>query len=307
MKLSIMRGPPPKAATGGSSPSRTIIELESYTVSLFVKNNTTITGSFYLRKRDNINAVYIGITASMSSRISASFTLNDDTDLRIVVSGSSSGYNFDISQVQIELGTTATAYEPYTAETHTHNYSSTVYGGVDDFVSGEGSSKFAIKTLTGAEGINWTLSGTQTLYIDTALLPDVRVGTSRIYGVCSACPSIKASTGEMYINNAYMDKPSSSSRGIEFKQVVDYWGLEEATSTALNAKLAELYANGTPVQICYELATATPITNTPEDISLLKGVNVVSTDGDSLELKYSADIKAYIDSKLAQMLPTLMS
>jgi hypothetical protein len=109
------------------------------TVSLFVKNNTTIVGSCYLRKRGNVNVVNIPISASMSSKISASFTLTDDTNLRLVISGSSSGYSYDISQVQIETGTTATSYAPYTGTTYPIAFPSeagTVYGGELDVTSG---------------------------------------------------------------------------------------------------------------------------------------------------------------------------
>jgi len=38
---------------------------------------------------------------------------------------------------QIEYGESVTEFEPYTAETNTHQYSETIYGGVDDFVNGE--------------------------------------------------------------------------------------------------------------------------------------------------------------------------
>ena len=55
----------------------------------------------------------------------------------------------------------------------------------------------------------------------------------------------------------------------------------------------------TGAEVVYRLSTPTIIQTSAEDISLLKGTNVVSTDGDDMEMKYSADIKAYIDSKLA--------
>jgi hypothetical protein len=52
----------------------------------------------------------------------------------------------------------------------------------------------------------------------------------------------------------------------------------------------DVYAPGTTpttgAEVCYNLATPTEITLTPEEIALLKGTNVLSTDGDSIELKY---------------------
>jgi hypothetical protein len=47
------------------------------------------------------------------------------------------------------------------------------------------------------------------------------------------------------------------------------------------------------------IQTPIEITLTAEQISLLKGNNVVSTDGDNIILKYSADIKAWVDNQLS--------
>ena len=44
--------------------------------------------------------------------------------------------NSEVDTLQIELGTTATAYEPYNGHTHTTDLGRTVYGGSVDFVSG---------------------------------------------------------------------------------------------------------------------------------------------------------------------------
>lgn len=123
-----------------------------------------------------------------------------------------------------EASVTRTAGED--VETKTHQYSETIYGGVDDFVSGEGKNEWGhIASYNGET------------------LPGEWISDRDVYA-----PNTSPTTG---------------------------------------------------AEVVYKLATPTTITNTPEDISLLKGVNVLSTDGDSLELKYSADIKAYIDSKLA--------
>lgn len=51
-------------------------------------------------------------------------------------------------------------------------------------------------------------------------------------------------------------------------------------------------------QIVYELATPQEITLTPETIELLKGMNVLWANGDSVKLVYSADIKSYIAEQL---------
>ena len=51
---------------------------------------------------------------------------------------------------------------------------------------------------------------------------------------------------------------------------------------ALNDYLAAQYAAGTPVQLCYKLATPTPFTATgAQPIPALAGVNTVLTEADS--------------------------
>jgi hypothetical protein len=46
--------------------------------------------------------------------------------------------------------------------------------------------------------------------------------------------------------------------------------------------------------LCYELATPTESTFTPQSISLNKGENVISTDGDNVELKYSVSLDSLL-------------
>lgn len=50
----------------------------------------------------------------------------------------SSGDTFSYNDIQLEAGSTATAYEPYTATTHTIALGQTVYGGEVDVISGQG-------------------------------------------------------------------------------------------------------------------------------------------------------------------------
>lgn len=163
-------------------------------------------------------------------------------------------------------------------ETHTHTYASTVYGGVDDFVSGEGSSTMAMVDLG---DITFGRHTTGNFF---ATLSDAPSTTAEALCSIYKYVGIVSSIADLTTDQAFALQPANN-------RII----VRDTTYTSADA----FNASTSGVQLCYELATPTPITNTPEDISLLKGVNVVSTDGDSLELKYSADIKAYIDSKLA--------
>ena len=58
----------------------------------------------------------------------------------------------------------------------------------------------------------------------------------------------------------------------------------------LKSYLAAQYAAGTPVQICYKLATPVPFTATgAQPIPALAGVNTVLTDADSATVTGRAD------------------
>ena len=64
------------------------------------------------------------------------FTLANDSDILVRIGGSSLS-QWDTTDLQIEKGSTATTYEPYTSTTHTTTYPSAIYRGSEDCVNGE--------------------------------------------------------------------------------------------------------------------------------------------------------------------------
>ena len=98
-------------------------------------------------------------------------------------------------------------------ETKTHEYSETIYGGVDDFVNGGASNEWGYIASYNGE-----------------TLPGEWISDRDVYA-----PNTSPTTG---------------------------------------------------AEVVYKLATPTTISTSAEEITLLKGTNVLSTDGDSIELKY---------------------
>ena len=76
--------------------------------------------------------------------------------------------------------------------------------------------------------------------------------------------------------------------------------------SALNGVDADTFKSAmSGVMLCYELATPTPISTTPTEISTVEGQNnVFSPDGD-VTVEYAADLKTYIDSKIAAAVAAL--
>lgn len=253
----------------------------TYTFSVDVKNNTAISGNIFLKKRNNSNIAIINVASNMDSRENYTYTISERTEMRIVVTGSTSGYNYDFKNIQIEAGSTATDYEPYNGTTYTIPFKDsqgdplTIYGGKvhirrvngvwsgeiemtrDDFDLGEGSWNYDSGNLRFYSSI----------IRDKVKLPPLNY-MSDIYQIgntTSVNYSMQISaTGLLYIRNTDYNTPS------DFK-------------TAMQGH-----------HINIELAT--PITNTinPSDIpnilSMLGYNNLWSDTGDIEECIYQRDL-----------------
>lgn len=178
------------------------------------------------------------------------------------------------TNIQLENGSTATEYTPYVeTETHTHQYSETIYGGVDDFMNGglTNTKKYieldANSNWDVGEGAVWFFIGGDS---------DLPTGTIIDSRLCS----------NMFKNGYNQD----GSIWVIYKQIHIRPNSTIAPSGATAEGLAEfknwLSTNNYKIQVCVDLATPTTIETSAEEITLLKGENVLSTDGDSIELKY---------------------
>ena len=93
------------------------IELNSgvYSFSCYVKDNSNISGSLKINYTDGGSIKQIIFSAGNNATVKAeNITIADDnTSINMIISGSVTGYNYSVSQIQCESGSTATAYAPY--------------------------------------------------------------------------------------------------------------------------------------------------------------------------------------------------
>ena len=196
--------------------------------------------------------------------------------------------------VAMNYPTTATDYEPYQGETHTATFPSTVYGGELDFVSGNGNKTYLTVDLG---SLSWTKATTKDyFYADVSNIK--RFPATEI----STLMSDRYKTidfNNMYDNADTLNYCISTGNNNDRIYILDKRYSDATTFT--NAM------NG--VYVCYELATPTTTTLTPETIALLKGNNTLWTDGDNITLKYSADIPSYVEKAIedAKELPSVTS
>lgn len=190
-------------------------------------------------------------------------------------------------------GTTApTTYAPYTGQTATLTLPRTIYGGTVDAVTGEGQETWKLLTLDGTESWNtWGLNannpavtGFYTYDINNYAIINAKVICSNL-----AAPNQDVWGGR----NAGIGLATSGSSfyfiySVPNSLLTDISAFNEVAS--LKAYLAAQYAAGTPVQVCYKLATPTPFTATgAQPIPALSGTNTVITDVDSVTVTGRAD------------------
>ena len=216
--------------------------------------------------------VQIGSTGDYSRQVasgnSVSFNYDGESFLRILsnqlAQNTESNY-----KMQIEVGSTATPYEPYIEADTTIQFGQTVYGGEIDVTRGVLTLTTGLYTFTGNEEWNEQVGYAQ--YYSKAYL---LAGRAKVPENNTKSVPIKTSIG--FFNTAY-----------------NYLHYQEYTMCiATDGRIgitADLKKNSGTLQgetLAYELATHIEVPLTPQIISLLKGNNTLTADGD-MELIYS--------------------
>lgn len=200
-----------------------------------------------------------------------SFTLSDGQYAKLyVASGSVS--DMTSGKIQLEVGSTATDYEPYQGTTYTTSLGQTVYGGTLDVVSGELTIDRGIAVFDGTEGYNGN-------YYPTI--------------VCTKLFTAGSGNGTNFVSNyapsgnAYCNYANNVKNTFQFSNASTYWGVSNADE--FKAKVAEWNANGEPLTIVYPLAEPIKLQLTPQQVMLLTGGNNLWSDGD-LTMVYSTEV-----------------
>lgn len=178
----------------------------------------------------------------------------------------------------------STTYSPYIGQTAAMTLPHTIYGGEVDAVTGEGQETWNEITLI--DTYSWFASTNQyrTFYcvdIEKITRTTVENSENAKYWKCTHFKSgaySYAESGNMY--NTVSFQSNRKTLAIVFPGTID----------ELKSYLAAQYAAGTPVQVCYKLATPTSFTATgAQSIPALSGVNTLMTDADSVTVTGRAD------------------
>lgn len=191
---------------------------------------------------------YLGV---VSHNTQTSFTLNNDSKFS---SASFIKVRNDSSQsatinLQLEIGTTATTFEPYT---------NTVYGGSLDVTTGVLTAKWKYATLNNAD--IWMQTGTAPIYSHP--FDDRKYGTT--YGLyCTSFATSKMSSGIPYIR---WTGANSSIIGVSIN------------SSSITLSDIKIMASNNEISIAYELEIPLTWQLTPLQVTALIGTNTIWSD-----------------------------
>ena len=197
-----------------------------------------------------------------------SFTLNEyqRVEFRFFVSGSPGAIRtVTYYDVQLELGTTATAYEPYQGITYTTALGRTVYGGTLDVVSGQLTVERAFITLD--ETANWSWS-------TATLRPHVLISGMEIKG---------AVISNMYpysSSNVAVDGTITTNAG----SGNDVWIYDTVNAPDLNSWKTFVASNN--LQVVYTLATPLTYQLTATQVAFLLGTNNIWSNTGDISIEY---------------------
>ena len=174
------------------------------------------------------------------------------------------------ASAQVELGSTATAYEPYAGQTYNVPLGQTVYGGTLNATTGVLTIDRAMVDL-GTR--SWTYVSADTVFYTS--ISDKKDGNANI--ICSAYKS-GGNTGYSTPDYTVGHSTNSSLSKRIFISDPNYT-TAAAFKTAMNG-----------VQLCYELATPLTYQLTPTQVSTLLGANNIYVDSGEVEVKVASPV-----------------
>lgn len=235
---------------------------------------------------------------SMFGDFSKSYTITRNVHPQYMFIDVASGATVNTTvYIQLELGQTATNYYPYAGNTYTIQLGQTFYGGTLDAVNGTLTVDRAVHTFDGTE----VFSGDGAA---NAVVPRWNYFVAGpIYTGYGISNMLKRADSYASIRNT----PFSMSIGAGYRILLNPEGKTYANTNAAAKAIAawctDMYNAGTPLQVCYGLATPIEIPLTPTQIATIAGqTNNVWADAGDVTVELSKKYwEEFIKFKLASI------
>ena len=243
----------------------TFLKAGTYTISYETTGETC-----YIYRREENDAS----NTNMGKKLSTSFTIESDGNFRFWLYGDGA-VSANISNVQIEIGSTATAYEAYEAPTtYTANLGRTVYGADVDLVSGQGTETHGYIDLGSFNWVKVTSGQTPYFSTTTALSPSYKWASQNNNVLCN--------------NYSYASIGSTGSAEGFFVTDGSFVRIRDANYESMTAEQFKTAITGTV--LVYETATGTSFTFDGQGIPSLLGVNNFWADEGDSAVTYRKDL-----------------
>ena len=224
-------------------------------------SSTETSGSTY-------NTYYSMYVKSLTNENTLTFTLTEPSTLGLVLPNNTVGEPGTLYNIQLESGSSATTYEPYT---------NTVYGGSLDLTTGVLTVTQTAYTLTGSEAMAiGSYSGTGGVRINSPCMDSINTA----YNDAFSNEAVKEASVPSAITRLGFRIGGGSSKLAIF--VPD--GLVEGETTAEKFKT---WLSGNPMMICSKLAEPLTYQLTPQQIKSFIGRNNIFADtNENTTVKY---------------------
>lgn len=185
-------------------------------------------------------------------------------------------HDHDVDTIQVELGSTATDYEPYKGYTASLDLPDTAYSGTLDLETGELVCTF--KKIPNLGAYAWAKDGNAGKFFLQNTFTDVKLPPNNTTKANMICSVYAVNTNEETYALVNDKTISLSSVSYYYFRIYDskYASADAATfTTALSG-----------VELCYELATPITYQLTPQQLALFKGINNISTNAKTVQVTY---------------------
>lgn len=249
----------------------------TFSASLKIPAGSTISNPRVSANVGGTNKNGNAVTSGDYTLSSVTFTPTSASDYVRITYGSGDAQALQFKEPQIELGSTPTAYEPFSSTAHPVDFG-TVYGGEGN-EAGEFANEFGIALDLSA--LSWTYQSADNRFVSTSLASLVKAPPNNSTVVENAlCEIYKVDISNNTASSAYDNIIAVSSAGNLQIRDTSLSGDLDALATRLNG-----------IKFVYPLATPSTLSVDPVAISSRLGVNNIYLDleGSEIECEYYAD------------------
>lgn len=215
-------------------------------------------------------------------------TLAEESKINVWFHSDSTITPTDIEWFQLELGSTATTYEPYQGTSYPISLGQTVYGGTLEVMSGKLTIDRILYQFIASQRLTSNISGKYRFRSTTQ--PPYKTGTTLGDILVDKYPMVMSTLG--------------GDEGISINSSTQFFFYSEETATMTLQEFTS-WLESNPINICYPIGTPTEITLTPTQVKTLLGNNNIFADSGSVEVEYRADTTLAYNELVAMILENI--